>query len=287
MKLKSIQALFQEELGAAYPREEVNSFFYRLIEHYLGLDRFVLVLEPDYRISKKAAQPLFEALTKLRQNYPLQYILGQEQFMGYELLVNEQVLIPRPETEELVRWVLTDPIGKAGNPKILDIGTGSGCIAISLAGHWPHARVSALDISADALGVARENASRNKVKIEWILADILENDLVRGSWDLIVSNPPYVREQEKAAMHDNVKRYEPANALFVPDKTPLVFYEGIADFAAAHLNVGGALYLEINQYLAEETTALLRERNFLEIEGKKDMFGNDRMLRATAPGWRR
>lgn len=286
MKLKSIQTLFQEALVPTYPREEVNSFFYRLMEHYLGLDRFVLVLEPDYRISKEAAQPLFEALTKLRQEYPLQYILGQEHFMGYELRVNEEVLIPRPETEELVRWVLTDPIGKTKNPKILDIGTGSGCIAIALAGNWPHARVTGLDVSEEALDIARENASRHNVEIEWILADILQNGQIRGNWDLIVSNPPYVREQEKVAMRDNVKRYEPARALFVPDKNPLMFYERIAGFAAGHLNAGGALYLEINQYLAEETALLLRERNFLEIERKKDMFGNDRMLRATAPGQR-
>lgn len=285
MKLRDIKDIFRQELQPYYPQDEINSFFYQLVEHYLGVNRFIIVLDPAYRVSKLEEQPLFEALAKLKSEYPIQYILGEAPFMDLVFRVNEQVLIPRPETEELVRWILEDLPSMADSPAVLDIGTGSGCIAISLAKYWPAAKVTALDISAAALETAKENARLNSVGISFIQADILADFDAGSQWDVIVSNPPYVRQSEKAGMRNNVKNHEPATALFVPDDSPLVFYEQIARLASGNLKAGGALYLEINQYLATETVNLLQSHNFLEIELRKDMFGNDRMLRAKLAGF--
>ncbi len=280
MKLRTIKEIFHQELNALYPREEINSFFYRLIEHYLGVNRFILALDPQYTISKKEEQPIFEALASLRMEYPLQQILGKASFMDLEFKVNDQVLIPRPETEELVRWIIEDAQKMPNTqPDILDIGTGSGCIAIALAKKIPDARLSAMDISAAALEVARENASQHGVNIDFLQGDILEDALPDGPWDIIVSNPPYIREMEKNTMRGNVTKHEPPEALFVPNANPLLFYERIADLAMASLRMGGALYFEINQYLGPETIRLLEARNFSEIELRKDLFGNDRMLK--------
>jgi len=283
MKLKDIKEIFWQELEPLYPREEVNNFFHRLVEHYLGLDRFILALDPGYRIAKIEEQPLFLALAQLKEEYPLQYILGTAYFMDLEFHVNDQVLIPRPETEELVRWILADLPCMPDSPAILDVGTGSGCIAISLAKYWPAARVTALDISPAALETARKNAVRQAVNIDFVQADILTNYSPVTKWDIIVSNPPYVRESEKDAIRNNVKRYEPASALFVPDDSPLLFYEHIARLASRSLKAGGALYLEINQYMGTDTLNLLQAQNFLEIELRKDMFGKERMLKAIMP----
>lgn len=283
MRLRDIKDIFWQELQPYYPREEVNSFFYQLAEHYLGVERFILVLDPGYQISKEEEQPLFEALAQLRQEIPIQYILGEAYFMELVFHVNKQVLIPRPETEELVRWILDDRSEMTASPAILDIGTGSGCIAISLAKYWPSSKVTALDVSAAALETAKENARQNSVAISFILADILADFETELNWDIIVSNPPYVRQSEKRSMSNNVKLYEPDTALFVPDDSPLLFYEQIARIAAGNLKAGGALYLEINQNLASETINLLQSHNFFEIELRKDMFGNDRMLKAKMP----
>jgi release factor glutamine methyltransferase len=283
MKLLAIREIFRNELRPLYPTGEVESFFYLLTEHYLGLDRFALVLEPSYAVSKKEEQPIFEALSLLKREYPIQYILGKTTFMDLEILVDEHVLIPRPETEELVRWIIEEKEGWSSGPRILDMGTGSGCIAIALAKMLPTARVSGLDVSDEALAIARQNADRNGVEITFIKADILELKPKVEKWDIIVSNPPYVRESEKEAMGNNVKRYEPANALFVPDESPLLFYEHIARLGIELLNAGGMIYLEINQYLALETRQLLEEQNFSEITLRKDMFGNCRMVMARVP----
>lgn len=301
MLLKEIKNIFHKELGKTYPKEEIDSFFYRCIEHYLKLERFVLAIQPGLTLTKEEEQPLFEALTQLKRERPLQYILGTAHFMDLELHVNEAVLIPRPETEELVQWILEDCQTKKKNLyaersrsvisttlndhslRILDIGTGSGCIAIALAKHLPHAKVYALDVSEKALEVARENARLNQVDITFLKNDILALEPaleLELDFDIIVSNPPYVRELEKESIKNNVKEHEPSLALFVPDKDPLLFYRAIAQFSKAHLNKGGRLYLEINQYLGSETHDLLKARNFSEIELRKDIFGNDRMLKA-------
>lgn len=288
MLLKEIKEIFHKELGEIYPKEEIDSFFYSCIEHYLKLERFILAIQPGITLTKEEEQPLFEALSELKLEKPLQYILGTAHFMDLELEVNENVLIPRPETEELVQWILLDTeqsgrvIERSRNDcslQILDIGTGSGCIAIALAKHLPNVKVFALDVSEDALNVAQKNAASNGVDITFLHEDILNTEL-ELDFDVIVSNPPYVRELEKNEIQKNVKDFEPDTALFVPDEDPLLFYRAIIDFAENHLSEKGKLYFEINQYLGEETKALFHARNFSEIELRKDMFGNDRMLKA-------
>ncbi|WP_425237409.1 peptide chain release factor N(5)-glutamine methyltransferase [Ulvibacterium sp.] len=289
MLLKEIKNIFHKELDTIYPQEEVNSFFYLLIEHYLGLERFVLALQPNFIVSKQEEQPLFEALSELRLQRPVQYIMGKAHFMDLELTVNTHVLIPRPETEELVRWILNDchaerppeRVRWAGSRsiKILDIGTGSGCIALALAKNFPEAQVYALDVSARALEVAQHNAEQNEVAVTFIKEDILTLDTLDVPFDIIVSNPPYVREEEKKEMKANVAEYEPKEALFVPDNDPLLFYKAITQFVKNNLKKGGSLYLEVNQYLAQETKQLLEDQNFTDIELRKDLFGNDRMLK--------
>lgn len=282
MLLKEIKNIFHLELDSIYPKEEVASFFYLAIEHYLNLGRFVLVLEPNLIISKTQEQPLFEALAQLKLERPVQYILGMTQFMDLDFKVNENVLIPRPETEELVRWIISDCENQESRINILDIGTGSGCIAIALAKNLKNARVYALDISDGALEIAKKNAVRNQVDVELIQADILILDKLGIKFDIIVSNPPYVRMVEKDTMKSNVVEHEPGIALFVSDDDPLVFYRKIVEFAQSNLKKDGMLYFEINQYLAKETKRLLEEF-FPEIELRKDMFGNDRVLKGKAP----
>ncbi len=281
MLLKEIKTIFHQELDAIYPKEEVDAFFYRLIEHYLQLERFVLVMHPNYTITKEEEQPLFEALSGLKLEKPLQYITGMAYFMDLELKVNEHVLIPRPETEELVAWIISDYQAEQNRElNILDIGTGSGCIAIALAKNLPNAKVYALDVSTKALEVVHQNAIFNNVDVTLVQKDILNPELdLELKFDIIVSNPPYVRELEKEKIKENVKAYEPSLALFVPDEDALLFYSAIVAFAKEHFSEKGSLYLEINQYLGKETKALLEAHNFLEIELRKDLFGNDRMLK--------
>ncbi|MGB5818222.1 MAG: peptide chain release factor N(5)-glutamine methyltransferase [Saonia sp.] len=280
MLLQEIKNIFHKELDVLYPLEEVNSFFYLMVEHYLGLERFVLALNPDMMITKEEEIPLFKGLAQLKLERPIQYILGRTHFMDLEFLVDEAVLIPRPETEELVMWALDTERGLNREINILDIGTGSGCIAVSLAKQLPKANVYAMDISREALEVAKQNAQRNDVTIEFMESDILSMGTMAKNFDIIISNPPYVRELEKKDMDKNVKQYEPHAALFVSNENPLVFYEHIAQFAKYHLNDGGVIYVETNQYLGKETRCLLEDHNFLKIETKKDMFGNHRMLKA-------
>ena len=279
MLLKEIKNIYHSELDPIYPKEEVDSFFYLTIAHHLNLERFVLALQPNLTLSKKEEQPLFEVLAQLRLKKPIQYILGSTHFMDMDFKVNENVLIPRPETEELVRWVLED-YRMDGNKEIsiLDIGTGSGCIAISLAKNMKRAKVYGLDISKKALEVAKDNAVKNQVEVEFLNADILNMEYFKEKVDVIVSNPPYVRLLEKEKMKPNVIENEPGSALFVPDNDPLVFYRKINELAKKNLKSGGRLYLEINQYLGKETKALF-ENGFIEVELRKDMFGNDRMLK--------
>ncbi len=281
MLLKEIKTIFHQELDAIYPKEEVDAFFYRLIEHYLQLERFVLVMHPNYTITKEEEQPLFEALSGLKLEKPLQYITGMAYFMDLELKVNADVLIPRPETEELVAWIISDYQAEQNKAlNILDIGTGSGCIAIALAKNLPNAKVYALDVSTKALEVVHQNATLNNVDLTLVQKDILNPELdLELKFDIIVSNPPYVRELEKEKIKENVKAYEPSLALFVPDEDALLFYRAIVAFAKEHFSEKGSLYLEINQYLGKETKALLEAHNFLEIELRKDLFGNDRMLK--------
>ncbi|MEJ1222166.1 peptide chain release factor N(5)-glutamine methyltransferase [Sediminicola sp. 1XM1-17] len=279
MLLKEIRHIFHVELDTIYPKEEVDSFFYLMVEHYLGLERFVLALQPNTMVSKEEEQPLFEGLSQLKLHRPVQYILGVAHFMDLEFKVDENVLIPRPETEELVRWIIALEKERQGELKILDIGTGSGCIAISLAKNLPNAKVYALDISRESLKIAQANADKNEVQVEFIEADILETKDLEHQFDIIVSNPPYVRDLEKTEMSANVTDHEPGYALFVPNENPLLFYRKISEFAISHLKSGGCLYFEINQYLGKETLELMVNSGFTQLILQKDMFGNDRMIK--------
>ncbi|MGB5610664.1 peptide chain release factor N(5)-glutamine methyltransferase [Eudoraea sp.] len=284
MLLKEIKEIFHKELDEYYPKEEVDSMFYLMIEHYFGLERFILAIDPGIVITKEEEQIMFEGLSKLKNEQPIQYVLGETTFMDLKIMVNESVLIPRPETEELVNWVLEDFENIDNNLKVIDIGTGSGCIAISLSKLKPNIEATAMDISKSALEVAEKNALKNDVDIEFMQADILKIASLKENYDLIISNPPYVREMEKDKMHTNVLKNEPYLALFVPDKDPLLFYRPIAKLAKNSLNPNGVLYMEINQYLGEAVKLLLEEFSFSEIELRKDIFGNNRMIKAKQAG---
>lgn len=285
MLLKEIKNIFHLELDAIYGLDEVNSFFYLLIEHYFDLERFVLAMQPELLIDKEQETIIFQALSELKLEKPIQHIIGTSYFMDLDFKVNEHVLIPRPETEELVRWILDDVKDVKQSLTILDMGTGSGCIPISLDKNLTNSKVFGLDISTDALKVADENNRLLGANVNFFNADILSLDKetttkeLDQKFDVIISNPPYVRELEKEEMQNNVIDHEPGLALFVPDEDPLKFYSAVVNFAADHLNEDGCLYLEINQYLGKETTILLKESNFKTIELRKDVFGNDRMIK--------
>ena len=282
MIIKEIQCIFQSELQSLYGQEEIDIIFFRLTEAYVNITKLSLALQPGITISKTEEQPLFEALSRLKQHEPLQQILGSTLFYGREFHIDKHVLIPRPETEELVDWIVRDYRETEKSVAIADIGTGSGCIAISLAAHIPGARVTAIDISEEALRVARRNAKTHRITVDFVRKDILTTDtLCKDKLDVIVSNPPYVRDLEKKEMKDNVLLHEPHLALFVSDIQPLVFYEKIAQLAVEHLAEGGRLYFEINQYLGSEMVTMMENMGFRDIRLKKDLSGNDRVLRAT------
>lgn len=284
MLLKDLKQIFHKELDAIYGEDEVRSFFFLLTENYFGISRLDLAMQTGLAITTNEHPKIMEALSLLKLEYPIQYILKETEFYGFPFKVNSSTLIPRPETEELVTWVrdTTETINvKNSDIKILDIGTGSGCIAISLAILLPKAKVSALDVSANALTVAKENAILNAVEINFIGANILEpqKDIFSEPLDIIVSNPPYVRELEKQEMKPNVLDNEPHLALFVENNNALQFYKAIIDFSKMHLKEEGLLFFEINEYLGQEMIALLKENNFTNIELRKDMFGRDRMIK--------
>ena len=283
MLLKEIKEIYHRELDEIYPREEVDSMFYIMIEHFLGLERFILAIDPEIVITKEEEQYMFEGLSKLKKEQPIQYVLGETTFMDLKFMVNESVLIPRPETEELVNWVLEDIENINDVSEIIDIGTGSGCIAISLAKLKPNLKVSAIDISGSALELAKKNALLNEVDVQFNLVDILKTGSLSKKYDIIISNPPYVREMERDKMRNNVLQNEPYSALFVPDENPLLFYRAIAKLAKESLKENGVLYFEINQYLGEEVKTLLKNFNFSDVELRKDIFGKDRMIKAKLP----
>jgi len=284
MLLRDLRNLFHKDLNSVYPEAEIDSILDILLEHYMGIGRFILALQPRYSLTKEEEQPLIEALARLLDEEPVQYITGTAHFFGLDLKVNPNVLIPRPETEDLIRWILQDIKDHKQELKILDVGTGSGNIAISLAKQLPAAEVHALDISAEALETAKMNSETNEVSVKFIQGDIRNLDQLNGPFDIIVSNPPYVRISERRMMKDNVKKYEPWEALFVPDEAPLLFYELLSKFGKKNLVSGGALYLEINQYLGPEVQGLLSEGDYKNIELKSDIFGKDRMVKAVFSG---
>ena len=278
MKISDLKSIFKKTLSELYPSEEIQSFFNILSEKYLNLSRIEIALNRDRRLTETEAEKFQKAILRLQNHEPVQYIIGETEFYGLPFKVNKHTLIPRPETEELVEWILSEfpPSGARG---ILDIGTGTGCIAISLAKNLPNAKISALDISEEALKIAEANAKLNKVEVNFFQKDILAAETLPKQYDVIVSNPPYVRELEKKQMQQNVLKYEPHSALYVKDEDPLLFYRAISRLAKNHLNPGGKLFFEINEYLAYEMTELLKAEGFKNIEIKKDIYGKDRMLK--------
>lgn len=281
MIIKNLKEKFGKELSVLYPIEEIQSFFHLLGDHFLGYSRFEMAMKGQEEISETALEKWLDALTRLKEAEPLQYIIGETEFYGLTFKVNSHTLIPRPETEELVSWVLEE-VNTVGE-KILDVGTGSGCIAISLAKKLPMAQVVAIDISEEALKISKENAVSNAVDVVFFQKDILSMISLGATYTTIVSNPPYVRALEKKWMHNNVLNYEPQGALFVADSDPLVFYRVIANLAIKRLEFGGGLYFEINEYLRDEMIQLLLAIGFEDIEVRKDIFGKDRMLRCKKP----
>lgn len=280
MKLKDIQGIFHKELDSIYGSDEVDSFFFILIEHYYELPRIHLALHPDFSITKEEQDPIFNALDALKKERPIQYIIGNTSFYGLNFKVNDNVLIPRPETEELVDWVIRDTKRINRHISIMDIGTGSGCIAIALAKNLSNASVYAMDVSKEALEVAVSNAQLNDVRINFSEADILNAKKDFPEFNTVVSNPPYVRHMEKEEMKNNVINNEPHLALFVDDEDPLIFYDAICKFCVNNLIEGGCLYFEINEYLGKQMVDLLQSYNYINIELKKDISGRYRMLKA-------
>ncbi|MCG9793203.1 peptide chain release factor N(5)-glutamine methyltransferase [Flavobacterium algicola] len=282
MNIRNYRAQFIEKLTPRYGDDEAESFFYLILENKRQLKRVDLALQPELKFSEAEVLVWNHLQQQLDLEIPIQYLLGTTHFFGLDFIVNENVLIPRPETEELVDWIIHRQQTKENSStiKILDIGTGSGCIAISLAKNLPDAMVFALDVSANALLTAKENALNNKVSITFLEQNILEVDDLMQDFDIIVSNPPYVRNLEKEEIKNNVLKNEPHLALFVADDNALVFYSKIALLAKNHLKPNGQLFFEINQYLGKEMKELLRGLDFKNIELRKDIYGNDRMTRA-------
>ena len=299
MLLKQYKSHFFDALKNSQDEQEIESFFFILTEYLHNLKRVDVALNPNFELSEADIVKWNAILALLQQEKPIQHITGEAWFYGLQFEVNENTLIPRPETEELVEWIIESwklEVGswKSENQKrinVLDIGTGTGCIPITLKTNLPQANVSAIDVSEMALEVAKRRSEEKKVEVNFIQANILEVEDVSKiqtsisqlptNFDIIVSNPPYVRNLEKQEIKKNVLDYEPHLALFVEDTDALLFYRKIAQLSIKNLSPNGLLFFEINQYLGKETVELLENLGFKNIELKKDMFGNDRMIRCS------
>jgi len=278
-KLNELKSFYLESLYPFYSREEALQIINILINRYFGLSRVDQALDPEIKLSESEMLSLHFAVKKLKQDIPLQYIIGEVDFLDLKLKVNNNVLIPRPETEELVRLIIEKENQKKLN--LIDIGTGSGCIAIALSKFFIDANIYAMDISKKALDIAKFNAKKNNVNIQFIEDDVLNPKYkFESKFDLIVSNPPYVRNSEKQLMKPNVLDNEPHIALFVNDDKPLSFYKAILEFSNFNLKEGGSLYLEINEALGKELFELVSNYLFKKVELHKDINNKERMLTA-------
>ncbi len=283
MNIVNLKTYFFTELQTIQEDSEIESFFFILTEFLHNLKRIDVSLHPDFEVTESFFKKWQTIISELKTEKPIQHITGEAWFYGLRFEVNENTLIPRPETEELVEWIVDSQKSKVKSQKsnnltILDIGTGSGCIPIALKKEIPYAVVSAIDVSEKALEMARKNAVNNQVEVNFILQNILETESLDGKYDIIVSNPPYVRNLEKQEIKRNVLDYEPHLALFVDDSDALLFYRKIAQLALKSLSPNGKLFFEINQYLGNETVELLEQLGFKNIELRKDFVGNDRMI---------
>ena len=275
--MKSIANKIQKGLATAYSDGEIKALTRILATELLGVSQMAFYMKDDIALTAEQEALLNDAIERLQKHEPIQYILGYSDFCGLRFKVTPATLIPRPETSELVEWIANEANGKEN---ILDIGTGSGCIAVSLASQLPQATVSAWDISAEALAVAEENSRANSCTVTFKQVDILAYEPAGEQFDIIVSNPPYIKEVEKELMEANVLDWEPHTALFVPDNDPLLFYRTIAEKATTMLHPGGKLYFEINRAYGKETVDMLSAFGYTDIELRKDFAENDRMIRA-------
>ena len=275
--MKTISKLINDNLSGCYSVGEISALTRIIATELLSVSQMAFFLKDDITLSAEQQSLLDNAIERLKKQEPIQYILGYSDFCGLRFKVTPATLIPRPETSELVEWIASEATGKES---ILDIGTGSGCIAVSLASKMPQSTVIAWDISNDALAVAAENSKANDQAVTFEQVDILAYEPTGELFDIIVSNPPYIKENEKGSMHSNVLDWEPHTALFVPDSDPLLFYRTIAEKGLVLLSPGGRLYFEINRAHGKETMVMLAALGYKEIELRKDFAENDRMIRA-------
>ena len=275
--MKTIANIIREGLSSHYPTGEVTALTRIIATELLGFSQTTFFLKDDVTLAAEQESLLCNAIERLKKHEPIEYILGYSDFCDLRFKVTPATLIPRPETSELVEWVASEATGKEN---ILDIGTGSGCIAISLAHKLPQSKTTAWDISPDALAVAAENSKANNCNVAFEQVDILAYEPVGEQFDIIVSNPPYIKEVEKELMHANVLDWEPHTALFVPNSDPLLFYRIIAKKGLKMLEPGGRLYFEINRAHGNETSDMLASLGYTDIKLRKDFADNDRMIRA-------
>ena len=283
-KIADILRYFRNELADFYEKGEIESFIAYCFEEYLGMKRASITLNKENTVTESELLKFSFAVKYLKKQQPIQYIIGKADFYGLKLFVNEHVLIPRPETEELVDIIAKEfSSHREKKITILDIGTGSGCIAIALKKHIPFSEIHAIDVSNEALEVAKKNADLNSTAIHFHELNILSisknNSINSTKFDIIVSNPPYITFSEKEAMHKNVTEYEPHLALFVADNEPLKFYTHVCELALNTLNKGGKLYFEINQQYGEQTKKLLEQKGFSNVELIKDLNNNYRIVK--------
>ncbi|MBI9055372.1 MAG: peptide chain release factor N(5)-glutamine methyltransferase [Bacteroidales bacterium] len=277
--MKKLISKIKSELKDIYPIEEIEGFIGLIFEKHLSYSKMQIHMNMDKQLFEEDVCNILDVIEELKEQKPIQYLLGETEFYNLNFKVTSAVLIPRQETEELVDWIIKENNQK-GTLDILDIGTGSGCIAISLAKNIPDSRVTAFDISEEALLIAIENSNLNKTKVSFTKLDILNPPKdFNKKFDIIVSNPPYVTNSEKSLMHKNVLDFEPELALFVEDNNPLVFYKGITDFARKHLKKRGGLYFEINESFGNKMEILLKTNGFEDVIVKKDINNKDRMAR--------
>lgn len=283
--LSEIRQQYIKQLSEQYSPQEIDIIFYALAENYLHLNKSILKLSLDeLKDENDLKYFLFlNALFQLKEGIPYQYVLGSTIFFGCEVLVNKNVLIPRPETEELVEWILKDINNKNQKLQIIDLCSGSGCISIALAKNLPNSQIEGIDLSEKALELSQKNSVLNKVSVNYIQTNLLDSEKINTNkkYDIIVSNPPYIKNSEKRDMDERVYKFEPNEALFVTDENPLIFYKEIIKFSMMNLNEKGKIYIEINQNLSEETQELFL-KYFTFVELKKDLSGNYRMIKAEA-----
>ena len=289
MTLNEARTVLTKELKNVYESDEVRNIIELVIEHITNMSRAEQVKNKVPYLTCTQLEDLDAITERLKKNEPVQYVLGEAWFAGMKFKVNKNVLIPRPETEELVDWIVKE--SQKSNPEsfrdksqnIIDIGTGSGCIPITLKHQLPEANVSAIDVCSEALFTATENAIKLNTEVDFTLLDFLDEEKWNElhQYDIIVSNPPYVKQSEINTIHERVKEFEPHLALFVPDNDPILFYKKLSDFSMKHLNAGGKLFVEINEALGEVVSNLFRSAGFLNVDLKKDMQGKDRMVMAS------